>query len=341
MAKSFSGSPVARQTVFILADGTFVVQWDENRVQELLTGRYRDYEDRDFGHSITDYELAQLQSAGRVEHYNQQYIWLYALPERGRFQTEEYQETFKNRVRSFYLNTTLAESHLSEVQAALIELKLGDEFLARVRGDLVTVLGKNGAPFRQLKDAERAQKQLVTRAPAVFQHTAIAFIETSENDSHYKRQTERTQEPVDLDMVISSQSDTSVTKGKRVLLVTSDDEQRDALRSVLVEMKMGVMVASTAVEGLQLLEDYDPDLLVMDTQLLDMHGWEMLAKIKEIGAFHNLPKIMIADHHASPDDHAFALTVGKVDVYLVKPISMAQLRQNVWLTLKNFQDVNH
>jgi CheY-like chemotaxis protein len=79
----------------------------------------------------------------------------------------------------------------------------------------------------------------------------------------------------------------------------------------------------------------------MDTQLPDMHGWEMLAKIKEIGVFQNLPKIMIADHHASPDDHAFALTVGKVDVYLVKPISMAQLRQNVWMTLKNVEDVNH
>ena len=341
MARSFSGSPVARHTVFILADGTFVVQWDENRVQELLSGHYREYEDRDFGHSITDYELTQLQSAGRVEHYNQRLVWLYALPERGRFQTEEYRDSFNNRVRSYYLNTTLSESRLAEVQTALSEQKLDGEFLARVRGDLVAVFGKNGAPFRQLKDAERAQKQLAARASTVFQHTAIAFIETTEYDTHYKRQTERTHEPVDLDMVISSQSDTSVTKGKRVLLVTSNDEQREALRTLLVEMKMGVMVASTAVEGLQMMEDYDPDLLVMDTQLPDMHGWEMLAKIKEIGIFQNLPKIMIADHQASPDDHAFALTVGKVDVYLVKPISMAQLRQNVWLTLKNFEDVNH
>jgi hypothetical protein len=47
---------------------------------------------------------------------------------------------------------------------------------------------------------------------------------------------------------------------------------------------------------------------------------------------------MIADHRSKSDDQAFALTVGKVDVYLVKPISMAQLRLNIWLTLKHALD---
>ena len=69
-----------------------------------------------------------------------------------------------------------------------------------------------------------------------------------------------------------------------------------------------------------------------------MHPWEMLAKIKEIGAFQSMTTIMIADHQSTPDDQAFALTVGKVDGYLVRPVSMAQLRQSVWLGLKNRQD---
>lgn len=340
MTNVSSGSPVPRHTVFILSDGSFVVQWDENRVQELLSGRYRDFEDQDFGHSITDYELNQLQAAGRVERFNERQVWLFALPERGRFQTEEYAESPRNRVRSYYLNTTLSASRLSDVQSALVEMDMAGDFLARVRGDLVAVLGKNGAPFHELRDAERAQKQLIARAPTIFEQTAIAFVETSDADSSYKRQTEQMPQVVDLDLVIASQTDTTVTQGKRALLVTSDDEQREALRLVLVEMKMDVIVASTANEGLQLLEDYHPDLLVMDTRLPDMHGWEMLAKIKEIGTFQNLPKIMIADHQAPSDDYAFALTVGKVDVYLVKPISMAQLRQNVWITLKNSEDAN-
>lgn len=340
MAKEFSGSPVPRYSVFILSDGSFVVQWDEQRVQELLSGHYRDYEDHDFGYAITDYELNQLQAAGRVEHYNHQHIWLYALPERDRQQLNDYQDSLRQRVRSYYLNTTLPASRLPDVEAMLDELGLADEFLARVRGDLIAVLGKNGAAFQQLNDAERAQKQLVARASTLFEHTAIAFVETTDHVDSYKRRLEQPQELADVDSLIASQRDTRVTVGKRALLVTSDEEQREAIYALLADMDMEVMAAATAADGLHLLEDFNPDLLVMDTQLPDMHGWEMLAKIKEIGAFPGLSKLMIADHHASADDEAFALTVGKVDVYLVKPISMAQLRQNVWMTLKNYDDTN-
>lgn len=335
MSQTLSGTPVPRRTVFILADGSFVVQWDEHRVQDLLSGFYRPYDDKDFGHIITEYELNQLQAAGRVEHYNDQYVWLYALPEQGRFPNDrEYHAP--SRVRSYYLNTTLPENYLTEVEDSLRKLELDGDFLARVRGSLIAVLGKNGAPFRQLKDAERAQKLLIVRAPELFEHTAIAFVETNENP--YTRTTEPGLGSYDLNTVISSQSDTTVTSGKSVLIVTSNDEERRAMQYLLGDMEMDVIAAGTAAQGLQLLEDHNPDLLVMDMKLPDMHGWELLAKIKEIGTYEELPKIMVADHHSTPDDQAFALTVGKVDVYLVKPVSMAQLRQNVWLTLKHRQD---
>ncbi len=337
MTRTFTGSPVPRHTVFILADGAFVVQWDEALVQELLTGQYRNFDDKHFGHHITDYELNQLKAAGRVEHFNRQYVWLYALPEQGRI-AAEHEYTGPARVRSFYLNTTLPKNQLDEVKKQLQNLELYDDFLARVRGDLVAILGKNGAPFRQLKDAERAQKLLVNKLPALFEHTAIAFVETNDRADNYNLQADHSAESLDLETLITSQKDVTVSDGKRAAVLMSNADEREAICDLLVEMQMDVMEAGTALEGLHLLEDFQPNLLVMGMQLPDMHGWELLAKIKEIGTFWDLPKIMIADHLASPDDQAFALTVGKVDVYLVKPISMAQLRQNIWLTLKNQQD---
>ena len=337
MTNTFTGSPVPRHTVFILKDGTFAVQWDETLVQELLTGQYRNYDEKNFGHHITDYELNQLKAAGRVEHYNRQYIWLYALPEHGRLAAEQ-EYTGPARVRSFYLNTTLPKNRLDDVETQLQKLELRDDFLARVRGDLIAILGKNGAPFRQLKDAERAQKFLVSKLPELFEYTAIAFVETNDRQDNYKVQVDHSNDALDLDTLIVSQKDISVSNGKRAVVLMSSDEERKAIHNLLVEMQMAVSDAGTALEGLHLLEDFQPDLLVMGMQLPDMHGWELLAKIKEIGTFWTLPKIMIAEHLATPDDQAFALTVGKVDVYLVKPISMAQLRQNIWLTLKNQQD---
>jgi CheY-like chemotaxis protein len=318
--------------VFILADGSFVVQWDEKRVQELLTGRYRPYVDTDFGHAITDYELNQLKAAGRVEHYNRQYVWLYALPEAGRYNNEA--RNHYTRIRSYYLNTTLPKSRLDEVQALLRAMELDGEYLARARSDLVAVLGKNGAPFHNLQEAETAQKHLMARAPAIFEHSAIAFVETASSLNSYKRQTEHSLEPTDLTNIIASQTDTGVTAGKRVVLVVGDDDERAAIRDLLLDMVMDVHVAQDALHGLQLLEDCDPHLLIMDLQLPDMHGWQLLAKIKEIESLRDLPKIIIADHSALPDTQVFALTVVKVDVFLVKPLSMAQLRQNIWLTLK-------
>lgn len=334
--KALSGSPVPRHTVFILADGSFVVQWDESRVQELLNGRYRTFESGDFGHAITDYELNQLKAAGRVEHYNRQYVWLFSLPELGRFEYEtKAHEHNQNRVRSYYLNTTLPKSELSAVEKLLESLELNTDFLARNRSDLVAVLGKNGAPFRQLVEAERAQKLLIARAPEMFKHTAIAFIETTNSENSYKRVTEQSDSPPDLAMIIASQSDTTVTQGKCAVLVMGGEEERVAIRDLMLAMKMDARASATGAEALQIIEDVQPDLLVMDLRLPDMHGWEMVAKIREIDAFKHLPIIVIADHSSPADNQAFALTVVKVDVYLVKPISMAQLRQNIWMTLKN------
>jgi CheY-like chemotaxis protein len=334
MNRILSGSAVARHHVFILADGAFVVQWGETQVQDLLSGRYRSYQNHDFGHAITDYELNQLKSAGRVEHYNRNYVWLYALPEQGRFAELKTQERSRNRVRSYYLNTTLHKSQFDDVQDSLNTNGLSEDFLARVRGDLVIVLGKQGAPFPQLTDAENAQKQLVAKAADLFRDTAVAFIEAMTNNSSTSRPVERIAEASDLTSVIASQTDTSVTDGKMVVLAGGNDDERVAIRDLFQKMKLVVREAATANDTLFLLEDCNPDMLVMDLLMPDMHGWAMLGKVKEIDTLRQLTTVVIADHTASPNEQTFALTVAKVNVYLVKPVSMARLRQNVWMALK-------
>jgi CheY-like chemotaxis protein len=321
--------------VFILADGAFVVQWGETQVQDLLSGRYRRYENHDFGHAITDYELNQLKSAGRVENFNRNYVWLYSLPEAGRFSELKTQDRSRNRVRSYYLNTTLPKSQFDDVQDSLNSNGLGEDFLARVRGDLVIVLGKQGASFPQLTDAENAQKQLLARAADLFRDTAVAFIEVTTSNSNVSRPAERSAEASDLTSVIASQTDTSVTDGKMVVLAGGNDDERTAIRDLFQRMKLVVREAATANDTLFLLEDCNPDMLVMDLLMPDMHGWAMLGKVKEIDTLRQLTTVVIADHTAASNEQTFALTVAKVNVYLVKPVSMARLRQNVWMALKD------
>jgi CheY-like chemotaxis protein len=338
MRRIHSASAIPRHDLFVLADGTFVVQWDDTRVQDLLTGRFRDYYDEDFGHAITDGELNQLKSAGRVEHFNRVYVWLFSLPEPGRYaspmRTQE--QPRSRRVRSYYLNTTLPESRLDEIKALLSSTGLASDFTVTIESQLIAIVGKNGAFFLQLEDAENAQKHIINTSPDTFKDVAIAFIEASHDLMAAKDEIEHIPGLFDLDTIIASQSDTSVTEGKQVVLACNHEIDSVAIQNILSKMKLEVRHATTAWNALQLLEmdDCPTDLLIMDLQLPDMHGWQLLNKIREISSLRDLPIVVIADS-ASANDQAFALTVAKVEVYLVRPVSMLRLRQAVWLTFKS------
>jgi CheY-like chemotaxis protein len=338
MSKIFSGSAVPRHFVFVLADGSFVVQWDTARVQELLSGKYRGFTQLDFGHPVTDYELNQLKAAGRVEHFNRAYVWLYALPEQSRHPQLRVQEQSRDRVRAYYLNTTLPQSQLDLICKLLETLGLTEEFKAIARNQLVAVLNKDGKPFTFLKDAESAQRQLSAKAPDIFKHSVIAFVDSAVAHTSIavagiapKRQTS---EILDLSTIIASQTDVTLTAGKHGVIVARNLQEGQRIKALLLEMKMIAHLATSAQEALMLLEENAANLLVTDLQLPDMHVWEMLAKIREIGSLRQLLTIVTAEPGSSADDQSFGLTVAKVNAYLVKPLSMARLRQNIWIAFK-------
>src|SRR5262249_43708848 len=121
---------------------------------------------------------------------------------------------------------------------------------------------------------------------------------------------------------------------KELVLIINLEEERNGILDLCREMKLNVHVAKNGGEGIQLLEDGHSDLLIMDLQLPDMHGWEVLGKAKEIDSLRDLVTIVLAEHSMS-NQQSLALAVAKVDVYLVKPVSKARLRQNIWMALKN------
>jgi len=333
MKKIQSGTAIPRHFVFIMADGAFVVQLSDNRVQDLLSGHFYTLSDDRYGHAITDHELNQLKSAGRVEHFNRNYVWLTALPEPHVYEKRTTQERLPNRVRLYYINTTLPKSKLHVVQGMLAGLGLADEVMASERSDSVAIISKNEKPFVELKEAENIQKELASRAPHLFDKSVIAFVETRRNTDGVPNSVPAIGNP-DLTTLIASQTDTVLTTHKQVVLLLNQPEERESIQELCREMKMDVRLAETGTDALHLLEDGHSDLLLMDLQLPDMHGWAMLAKVKEIDELRDLPIIVIADYSMS-SQQSLALAVAKVDVYLVRPVSRALLRQNIWLALKD------
>jgi DNA-binding response OmpR family regulator len=116
--------------------------------------------------------------------------------------------------------------------------------------------------------------------------------------------------------------------GKRVVLVISQEDERQALAHILQGMSLDVKDVSTGATALQLLEDYPVDLLIMDIKPADMHGWQLLSKVNEIADLRQLPIIVITDR----GNVQFA---GKPIILLLRPLSIAKLKQNVLETLDN------
>lgn len=159
--------PVPRSRVFVLNDGAFVVQWELNRVQDLLTGKYRVFGDEEAGNPISDYELSQLKNKGVITRYSHELVYLCPTPD----------IIVQSSSRSYYLNTALSKSHRNEVEQQLQAIELLSRFSVRVQEKFVIIRGPNGMPFPAFDDAEKARELLVSRAPDFFKNTVVAFVE--------------------------------------------------------------------------------------------------------------------------------------------------------------------
>jgi hypothetical protein len=158
---------VPRSRVFVLSDGTFVVQWEENRVQALLSGRYFSYSAEQFGNTITDYELNQLKNTGAVVDYDDDLVYLSAMID------------MSLPKRSYYLNTTLLKDRVQDVQQRLEQLNLAERYAVRLQDVFVIVRSHAGTVFGSFDEAERARELLAEHDPDIFGGTVVAFVEVS------------------------------------------------------------------------------------------------------------------------------------------------------------------
>jgi CheY-like chemotaxis protein len=304
---------VSRQQVFTLVDGTFVVQWERQRVQEILSGVYRSFDyAADFGHPVTPYELAQLQTAGLITDFDEWYVLLRTLPQATRSGSST------PRLRLYYLNTTLSAAVLDYIQELLVKLGAGQLLMARERDGFVVILGKDGRAFRNLDEMEQAQKWLQQKAPRILNQLTPGFVETTLDMLSGQELQASHRKGRELYAFVTSQGEVSVTEGKQVVLAVRQEEERQAIATLLGEMGMLVHHAGTGREAILLLEDNSCDFLVLDIQLADMHAWAMLRTLKESVDLSRLPTIVITDEQV--------VTALENVTPVVRPFSMARLR---------------
>jgi diguanylate cyclase (GGDEF)-like protein/PAS domain S-box-containing protein len=105
-----------------------------------------------------------------------------------------------------------------------------------------------------------------------------------------------------------------------LLVVDQDQGNRDALPRRLAQRGYGVSVVARGDEALDAVAAGTYDLVLLDVELPDMSGFEVLARIRQLYSAHDLPIIMVTPRIDGPDV-AEALRLGAND-YVAKPIDM-------------------
>jgi PAS domain S-box-containing protein len=119
---------------------------------------------------------------------------------------------------------------------------------------------------------------------------------------------------------------------KQTILVVDDaPESLDLLSLVLSKAGYAVQLAESGEKALQLIAISQPDLILLDIQLLGIDGLEVCQRLKASTLTSSIPVILISGH-SDFEKRIAGLNLGAAD-YINKPFQMEELRIRIKLQL--------
>ncbi|MCM1045728.1 MAG: response regulator transcription factor [Candidatus Gastranaerophilales bacterium] len=122
------------------------------------------------------------------------------------------------------------------------------------------------------------------------------------------------------------------------LLIDDDRNVSALISSILTANNYQVIAAFSGKEGLSLAASFCPDIVLLDLNLPDINGYEI---IKSIRSWSNIPIIVISAHNEE-QEKVTAFDLG-ADDYITKPFGTAELVARVRTSLRHSHPVaqNH
>ena len=117
---------------------------------------------------------------------------------------------------------------------------------------------------------------------------------------------------------------------KKILIIDDEPAFLNLVEQVLTQKGYEVLKASSGREGLRLIFDQRPDLVLLDVMIPGADGWQVCSRISEIS---DIPIIMITGRHKSEEDEVRGLDYG-ADDYLTKPPGSRELVARVRAVLR-------
>ena len=117
-----------------------------------------------------------------------------------------------------------------------------------------------------------------------------------------------------------------------VLVVEDEDAIREMLAMVLEQAEFSVRPAADTQQGLALLAEKTPDLILLDWMLPGVSGVEWARRLKKDEVFCEIPIILVTAR-GEEEDKVRGLDVGAVD-YITKPFSPRELTARIRAVLR-------
>lgn len=109
----------------------------------------------------------------------------------------------------------------------------------------------------------------------------------------------------------------------RILVVEDNDLNRDMLTLRLKRNGYETEIAANGKDALSMVEQFKPDLILMDMNLPVMDGWEATRALKKNAGTRRIPIIGLSAH-ARDIDIIKSMEAG-CDAYETKPVDMPRL----------------
>lgn len=124
------------------------------------------------------------------------------------------------------------------------------------------------------------------------------------------------------------------TRIRSIVIVEDDEDIADSIRYNLEREGFRVRVAATGEDGLNLILDRPPSLIMLDLNLPHMSGFEMCRRLRAESATARVPILMLTAR-TDEADKVLGLNLG-ADDYITKPFSMRELVARVNAVLRRF-----
>jgi len=115
---------------------------------------------------------------------------------------------------------------------------------------------------------------------------------------------------------------------RRIVCIEDEPEMIDLFRLILTRRGFEVIGANGGRQGLELVKEIKPDLILIDLMMPDMDGWEVYQNLKANEDTQNIPVIVVTAK-AQSIDRVLGLHIAKVNDYIAKPFSPSSLLESI------------